>query len=128
MRKQMISKIEEWCHKMESCIPFVNVKHDFFKLPETWDKVPSELIQEAFVWLEDIYTNEFAEFSKVKILCTDEIWASYRVCLEDVKTLAEVKLMNRVTPGLRMKLTGISKPTLLRKKQINRIINRKSKI
>lgn len=115
MKKELIIKIGIEIQAMRSIFEEMKIKQTMFDHVfdvEAAETTHLDVIREAYNWVHDVFTNEYAKVLSVRKLLSEELWERYKKW-GGFEEHRESKMLNEALAALRKKLIMKFKPVYL---------------
>lgn len=122
--KEKITKMRKWLKQLKPFWIEAGLRKDYLKIPAKIELLDSEIINEAYNWLEKIAQIHLKNLIYIHGLCSDKVWERYKKW-ETFDDHLEVQMRKNAIKNLKKILIKKQhKPILFIKKECNAAIKK----
>lgn len=93
---------------MKHTMTMVKLEQNRISIPEHCEQLRADFIRPGYKWIRGIEENQFAEVTKARKFCTDEVWEMYELLGEE--DLVEVKDLKKALFIFRTAIVSRQRP------------------
>ena len=104
-----------------------NIKEGYLQVPENAEICRSQMVIEAYKWLEAIHIGVYKDVMAVRKLLPETLWNRYKAWGEDFNEHREVKMLKEVLVKFRKAIVNRGRPDFFMRGKYNAEIKRRTK-
>ena len=125
--REMILEINRLTDEMSGLFEEAKIKENYLNVDPEAVNFDTEVIIEAFNWIQKIHDKEYQKAKEIKILLPEDIWIRYKSWGSDFADHREVILLNEALQLLRKTVVNSSRPDLFKNSKVKSFINKVNK-